>query len=57
MFRNDYLLFLGNLKPLLLGILQSLITILMNAVLNLQKMNVEVEKKGIIITKRCKMAD
>ncbi|CKE64783.1 class III lanthipeptide [Bacillus paranthracis] len=29
----------------------------MNAVLNLQKMNVEVEKKGIIITKRCKMAD
>ncbi len=31
--------------------------ILMNAVLNLQKINVEVEKKGIIITKRCKMAD
>ncbi|HFK1761585.1 MULTISPECIES: class III lanthipeptide [Bacillus] len=29
----------------------------MNAVLNLQKINVEVEKKGIIITKRCKMAD
>ncbi|HFK1761583.1 MULTISPECIES: class III lanthipeptide [Bacillus] len=25
----------------------------MNAVLNLQKMNVEVEKKGVIITKKC----
>ena len=29
----------------------------MNAVLNLQKISAKVEEKGIIITKRCKMAD
>lgn len=32
LFRNDYLLFLGNFKPLLLGILSPLITIRMDQV-------------------------
>jgi hypothetical protein len=30
LFRNDYLLFLGNFKPLLLGILSPLITKALN---------------------------
>jgi hypothetical protein len=51
LFRNDYLLFLGNFKPLLLGILSPLITKAMDQIeSNILKMELIEERTEEILT-------